>query len=119
MNTTNVLTKIAAQLGTTVKFLWQTELKQAQVSIMQDSIMIALFLAIIVVCILAIRYCKRTINNNEGYDDIGYWFGAWVAGIVGTISLALMFGEIMDLVNIIMNPAGWVLNLIISQIRGM
>lgn len=118
-----LLNELAAQLGTTVDFLWGVLLYQAYISAIGHIVLYSIYLVLVPVSFrYVIPWLKLGYDREMKKDRYGRSVDLWVAGIttVGVLLFALtatVIGFIPDLITKLMNPEYWALQQILEVIR--
>lgn len=118
--TTELLEKLAVQLGTTAEYLWSVLIVQARISAITD--LIFLILAIVSGYFL---YRTHLYLGKEGEDmhsiydrkDEAVIIPMFVGIIIWAIFFLVMFFSIGSIINGLFNPEYWALNKILNSIR--
>ena len=117
-NLTQLLSMLAAKLGTTVEYLWTVLIKQAAISGVQNLIW---GIICIVPIILWVYYFRYFLKNKEEikrkYDDELHIIGLSVSLIVSLVFLALFAECINTAITAFINPEYWALKEILSQLK--
>ena len=118
-----LLNELAAQLGTTVDFLWGVLLYQAYISAIGHIVLYSIYLVLVPVSFrYVIPWLKLGYDREMKKDRYGRSVDLCVAGIttVGVLLFALtatVIGFIPDLITKLMNPEYWALQQILEVIR--
>lgn len=118
--TTELLEKLAVQLGTTAEYLWSVLIVQARISAITD--LIFLILAIVSGYFL---YRTHLYLGKEGEDMHSIYdrkeeaviIPMFVGVIIWVIFFLVMFFSIGNIINGLFNPEYWALNKILNSIR--
>lgn len=118
--TTELLEKLAVQLGTTAEYLWSVLIVQARISAITD--LIFLILAIVSGYFL---YRTHLYLGKEGEDMHSIYdrkeeaviIPMFVGVIIWAIFFLVMFFSIGNIINGLFNPEYWALNKILNSIR--
>ena len=118
--TTELLEKLAVQLGTTAEYLWSVLLVQARISAMTDLIFLML-------AILSGYFLYRTHRYlSQGTEDAHSIYyekeeAVMIPMIIGLIIwiifFLIMFFSIGNIISGLFNPEYWALNKILNSIR--
>lgn len=118
--TTELLEKLAVQLGTTAEYLWSVLLVQARISAITD-------LIFLILAILSGYFLYRTHRYlSQGTKDMhSIYYGKGEAVvipmiiglIIWIIFFFIMFFSIGNIINGLFNPEYWALNKILNSIR--
>lgn len=116
-----ILEQLATQLGTTVQYLWGVLIKQAQIVIIQDAVLIGLAMVFFLFTKRVHSYLKKFHDERKkenGYLDFNGWlaalivyWGIWIVLIFITINIA------SELVTAALNPEYWALEQILSKLH--
>ena len=118
--TTELLEKLAVQLGTTAEYLWSVLLVQARISAMTD--LIFLILAILSGYLLyrTHRYLSQGTEDSHSiyYEKEEAVVIPMIIGlIIWIIFFLAMFFSIGNIISGLFNPEYWALNKILKSIR--
>ena len=118
--TTELLEKLAVQLGTTAEYLWSVLLVQARISAMTD--LIFLILAILSGYLLyrTHRYLSQGTEDAHSiyYEKEEAVMIPMIIGLIIWITFFLvMFFSIGNIISGLFNPEYWALNKILNSIR--
>jgi hypothetical protein len=113
----NLLKDLATELGTTVEFLWAVLLKQAQVEVILNGILI---LVTIMACLGSFYYFRWL---NKKWEDISYndndlWH-IFISVFLGVFIICLIVFSaigIYSMVTALMNPEYWALDKILQKL---
>ena len=118
---TELLRELAAELGTTVEFLWAVLIRQAKIEIVEIGILAAF---VGVGWFLMSEYLRWAIpfyKNLDGYDNIEKELMLWTIGvIIGVVLVVLTIIVTLSIANLptlIFNPEYWALRQILNHIR--
>ena len=119
--TLNALTALAEKLGTTAEYLWGVLLKQAPITGVIDMLVIAAWVAAVVIWA---RFVQRKTNKPAPTEDDRYpsaeWenegaFFSWVSVFILCVIVALMAGSCLSTtVAALANPEYWALKQILK-----
>jgi hypothetical protein len=108
-----LLEKLAAQLGTTVEFLWSVLLKQAQV---ENGIAIFGLIIGVLILILSISAIVYAVVKQDEVEEAGVFLVFLGIGLF-VISLIVMYENIITYVTTKYNPEYWALQEILKQLN--
>ena len=106
-----VLEQLAAQLGTTVEFLWGVMLKQAPISAITDLLQYAL---LAVACYWCVRWF-RWINRQRG-DQAGHVIGCSIVSFIVGVVLITAFFSLPTTVTALVHPDYWALQKVLKAV---
>ena len=112
---TELLEKLANELGTTTKYLWSVLLKQARIEIIEWFVMAIIFVAFL---IPLYKYIKWIFNKWEDITDKDHEVGhVIISGLLGFT--LFIFGivilcSIPNVIDAIFNPEYWALKQVIG-----
>lgn len=119
----SLLEKLAAQLGTTSKFLWAVLVKQAPISATNSLVYILIVAATFIILLkLHTRFLKLRQQKNS-FDKTFYEENesvGWIMIIAGIIWAFMFFGALIELPNVIngyFNPEYWALDKILNACK--
>ena len=116
MNTNELLTKLAAQMGTTTEYLWGVLIRQAPISATIDLVQ---FLVLIAVAVGLFKAHLRLYRDDEDYRsfDSGKSMAMLVVGCVVAFLLIGSFAFSGNIINGYFNPEYWALNKVLDTLK--
>lgn len=118
--TTELLEKLAVQLGTTAEYLWSVLIVQARISAITD--LIFLILAIVSGYFLYRTHLYLSKETEDMYSlyerkEEAVMLPMFFGVIIWTVFFLVMFFSIGNIINGLFNPEYWALNKILNSIR--
>lgn len=112
-----LLEQLAAQLNTTVEFLWGVLLYQAKIQIVLFIVDIVIFTLFTVGVVKLAKYGSRRFAKDNDFDQFG-WIVLFI--IIGIVEVGWTFGLLFDLNHVItalLNPEYWALQQILEFVK--
>lgn len=128
------LDSLALSLGTTVEHLWEVLVKQAQVKIIENIIIILLLSALVPICLVLFKKLNKTRVRrkteriakkkegeftycNEGDDDVVEIIGMVILGVFVAMSIAIIIGRVSTMPTLILNPEYYALQKVLTLLQ--
>lgn len=114
-----LLEQLAAQMNTTVEFLWDVLVRQAQVEVAKFIMYLILFILYTIGSVKFIRYGIHKGKEEDGDVDaeIRWLFSTVLVGILNIIYLVVLFINVGFVVTALLNPEYWALQQILEFIK--
>lgn len=112
---TTLLEKLAAQLGTTVEYLWAVLIKQTQIELQINEFWMTVQLTIAI--ILAILALWALIYGKYRDDEV-FYFLSFIIFLIGIIFMLSYFNNYFSNITLRTNPEYWALEQILDKIGG-
>ncbi len=114
-----LLEQLAAQLNTTVEFLWETMVRQAYVSAIGQIVLYVFYSIFAFVSVKYIPRIWRSYKELDSYsnEELPHIFGVIALSVLLFIFTGLAVAEIPNLITKFVNPEYWALQQILEFIK--
>ena len=113
MNSTNIINTVngiidtlSKKLGVAADKIYPVLLQQAKVDVIQNILLIAFMLGLIVIAIIYIKWANKNYkdSNSYGSEDTIMYTSWWIGGIISLICLIIIICSISAIIQISINP---------------
>ena len=115
---TKLLEQLAIKLGTTVEYLWQVIINQAQVQIQINEIWMTYQMIAAIICGIFLVLTVLGLKFSDDYDaKMGFGRLAFISFVLGVIFIAFYVGNYTENITLRTNPEFWALQEILKNFK--